>query len=140
MNNTTNNGARKAWKVAAAVLAVVIAVGLIVPGVSAKTGKFQVLSWSPPSGKRKVGILVVEHVVKGKKTKKVLYVTNNASKKIVKLQPGYIVKVTFKGRKGAKATVLGDATNVKIESSGSGDVFDSSAGGSENPAGGGGGT
>ncbi len=120
-------------------LAVVLGIALVAPVALAKTGKFQVKSWSPATSKRS-GILVVEQQHKGKTVNRVFYVPKKVSDKLTKFQPGYIVQLTFTERKKGKDVLArGDASKVKILSSGSGDAFGASAGGTESEARGAGG-
>lgn len=147
------NSLRMLGKVAAVGVALVVLGALIIPSVSAKTGKFQVVSWRPPTtvkGKKTNGILVVKQTIKDKKTGKakvvnrVIYVPDKVAKRFAKIQPGYIVTISFKERKKGKDVLArGDASSMKIVSSGSGDASGSEGGGageSESRAGGGGGT
>lgn len=149
--STSESLKRTAWlKVAGAILAAVVAVALVVPVVSAKTGKFQVVSWSPPTAKRSNGILIVKQTIKQKGVTKtvnrVFYVPKKVANRFAKIGQGYIVKLSFKEQaKAKKGYVLkpGDVSSLKILSSGSGDASGSEAGGageSEARGAGGGGT
>lgn len=142
-------------KVTAAVLAIVLGVSLVVPAVFAKTGKFQVVSWSAPSGKRPHGILTVQQTTKDKTgepkvVNRVFYVPKDVAKRFAKIGEGYIVKLRFSERKGRKAKptaadvfARGDVRSMRILSSGPGDSSGKEPGGageSEARAPGGGGT
>lgn len=149
-NQTTNTRFPLAIRVAGVALVVALAAAVFIPSVSAKTGKFQVVSWSPPTAKRSNGILIVQQTIKQKGVTKtvnrVFYVPKKVADRFAKIGKGYIVKLSFKEQKKAKKGYVlnpGDVSSLKIVSSGSGDASGSEGGGageSESTGGGGGGT